>query len=629
MSVEFGQHVLSSLAGAAPWLLLGSLAAGMLAVFLDRADLARLIPRRVWQAAALGALLGLTLPLGQYAVIPVVRRLLGKGLPLAAGIALLLAGPVLTPIALAASYSALHDQAALVIRYVVAGWGTAFLTGIGVAYLCRACRVSPASLPDALVPGEPLRRAWRRALALGLRDFLTLCPYLIVGALLAAGFQTAFDPHEIETLATGKLGTALSFQARAYLLPGDTLADAAAARDLAGSVAPRAVLALLTFGSMTDLMSTALWLGVLRRRIALLTLGLVWLAATPLVVVLGSPRPAHEPIRASAPRVVFLGPADAFARNLYMARLDTGAITPLTAEPEGIEDFAPGPGGEQIAFTRNNDDGSADLWLLDVARGTVRRLTHCVRARCTAPAWHPDGTQIAYQRQEFSVSSPEATYATRVWVVDIVTAQSRLLADPQQPGSDPLWSPDGRRIAVYDAAAGGIRVHDLQTGDDVLLFSEPGETGAFAPDGARLVYPFLVRGALGQEFYTHLALADLIAGTQVALSGNQDAPVEDSYASWSPDGARLVVARRYLDERFTPGKQVYLLDVATGTVTPLVMDAACTHASPQWDPSGRWIVYQRFALDTPEAQPEVWVLDTQTGQARLLAQNMFFPAWLP
>jgi Tol biopolymer transport system component len=325
---------------------------------------------------------------------------------------------------------------------------------------------------------------------------------------------------------------------------------------------------------------------------------------------------------------VFLGPADAYTRTLYLARLDTGAITPLLGQPVRIEDFAPAPDGTQIAFTQNNDDGTADLWLLDVRSKTTRRLTHCVRARCSSPAWHPDGTQIAYQRQDFSAAVGEASRATRVWVVDVSTAQSHLLFDdPQQLGADPLWSPDGRRIAIYDAAAGGIRVYDMQTGQETFLVSEPGDTGAFAPDGARLVYPFLVRGALGQEFYTHLALADLSADTLVSLSGEQDAPVEDAYAAWSPDGTRLILARRYLDGRYTAGKQIYLLDVASGAVTPLVVDTACTHAAPQWDSSGRWIVYQRFALNDPNAQPEIWVFDTQTGQAQLLAENAFFPAW--
>ncbi|GAB4424369.1 MAG: hypothetical protein Kow00106_21230 [Anaerolineae bacterium] len=619
---DFARHFLSGLGMAAPWLLLGALVSGVLAVFLDPADAARRFPRRVWLAASSGALLGLLLPVGQYAVIPVTRRLLNKGLPLAAALALLLSGTVLTPVALAASYSALHDRAAPLVFYpalMMAMMGA--LAGGVVGRLAGESR----SAQDDFISGELPHHAWRRALTIGLRDFLTLVPWLVFGALLAAGVRTAVAPHDLETLATGQPGEALSLAARAFLVPGDTLRDSALARDLLAVYSQRAVLALLVFGS-TDLLSVALWLGVLRRRVALLTLALAWLIAAPLVWVLGEDRPAQTSAHAGLSGVVFLGPADAYARTLYLAQPETGTITPLLSQPVSIEDFAPAPDGTQVAFTRNNDDGTADLWLLDVRGGTTRRLTHCVRARCSSPAWHPDGTQIAYQRQDFSAA---AGHATRVWVVDVNTAQSQLLFDdPQQVGADPLWSPDGQRIAIYDAAAGGIRVRDLQTGQETLLVSEPGDTGAFAPDGTRLVYPFLVRGALGQEFYTHLALANLNADTQVSLSGEQDAPVEDAFAAWSPDGTRLVLARRYLDERYTAGKQIYLLDVTTGTATPLVVNAACTHAAPQWDSSGRWIAYQRFSLDDPNAQPEIWVFDTRTGQARLLAENAFFPAWL-
>jgi len=623
---EFGRHFLVILWHTVPWLLLGSFVSGVLAVFLDPADLSRRFPRQTWLAAVTGALLGLALPLGEYAVIPVVRRLLGKGLPLAAGIALLLAGPVITPIALAASYRALQPSLVLNRALVTALAGT----GAGIAAAWLAERTSPLqSTQSDFVPGEPLYHAWRRAFMLGLRDFLTLSPWLVLGALLAAGMRTAVAPHDLETLATGRAGEVLSLAARGTLLPGDTLHDVSLARGLASTYSGRAVLALLVFGS-TDLTGMVLWLSILRRRIALLSLTLAWLIAVPLLVAVAGDRPLQSPARAVMPGVLFLGPADAYARNLYLARLDTGTVVPLTDSPRNIEDFAPAPDGTQIAFTQNNDDGTADLWLLDVASGATRRLTHCVRARCSSPAWHPEGTQIAYQRQDFSAASQSATRATRVWVVDVGTAQSHLLFDdPQRLGADPLWSPDGRRIAIYDAAAGGIRVRNLRTGEEMFLVSEPGDTGAFAPDGTRLVYPFLVRGALGQEFYTHLALADLSADTQVSLSGEPDAPVEDAFAAWSPDGAHLALARHYLDERYTPGKQIYLLDVTTGAATPLIVDAAYTHAAPQWDSSGRWIAYQRFSLDSPDAQPEIWVFDTQTGQARLLAENMFFPAWLP
>ena len=623
---QYAARFLDILVGAAPFLLFGALAAGLIEVFLSRDDLARLIPRRTLPAALAGSVLGLILPIGEYGVIPVARALLRKGMPLPAAVAFLLAGPVINPIALAGTYVALrdHDLSLLALR-AAAALISALLIGLLAAF-APGCERWPRPAP--LVPDAPPRAGLRRALAASGREIALLGRYLLIAALLAAGVRMILAPGDFESLAEGRAGAVLALGARAFALPTGTPADAFAARDLTGTFAQGAVLAFLAGGAMLDLTGTVLLLSILRRRAVFALLALTLLISGLAGVIVGADE-AEQP-RARALRAVFLSPADAYPRNVYLADLETGAATPLTDAAHGVEDFAPSPDGAQIAYTQNNDGGTADIWVVDVASGKARPLTRCVRALCTAPAWHPDGTRIAYQRQEFSATPGDAARATRAWVVDVSTAQSALLfADAQLLGADPAWSPDGRRVAVYDARAGGIRVHNLLDGSSVLLSSEPGETGLFAPDGERLVYPVLVRGALGQEFYAHLMLADLSAQTEVPLSGEPDAPLDDGFAAWSPDGTRLVVARRYLDERYTPGKQLYTLDVATGEATPLLVDAAYTHAAPQWDATGRCVLYQRFVLAEADAQPEVWVLDTHTGEARLLAQNAFLPAWLP
>ena len=110
---------------------------------------------------------------------------------------------------------------------------------------------------------------------------------------------------------------------------------------------------------------------------------------------------------------------------------------------------------------------------------------------------------------------------------------------------------------------------------------------------------------------------------------DEDTPVEDSGAVWSPDGTRLAIARRYLDGRYTPGKQIYLLDPDTGEIEPLVVDPEYNHGALRWDASGRRIVFQRFSLSTAGARPEIWTVDVETGALELIAENAYLPAWVP
>jgi Tol biopolymer transport system component len=337
-------------------------------------------------------------------------------------------------------------------------------------------------------------------------------------------------------------------------------------------------------------------------------------------------RAPESPDGTRAPQVIYLAPANASARNLYRADLG-GGIEQLTDVEDGIEDFAASPDGKQIAFSQNNPDGTTDIWLLDLDSRVLRPLTRCVRAVCTAPSWKPDGTQILYQRQEFSAGQANLSWA---WMVDVNTVQTRLLFDdPQIHGADPVWSPDGRRVAVFDGQAQAIRVYDVVTGADTIIDSAQGVSGVFSPDGSKLVFPVLVRGAIGQEFYTHLDMVDFDTQSNTLVTGEPDAPVEDAFAAWSPDGTKLALARRYLDARYTPGRQIYLLDLVSGSVEPLVVDAAYNHAGMRWDSAGRRIVFQRFPMAVPDAVPEVWVYDLDTSELIQVAEDAFLPAWGP
>ncbi len=342
--------------------------------------------------------------------------------------------------------------------------------------------------------------------------------------------------------------------------------------------------------------------------------------------------------RVVPPQVIFIAPAvraeNAGAPNLWAVDPANPFVTrQLTFSEYGVLDYAPGPDGSQIVYAQRANDGTADLYLLNVDNGAIQRLTNCVKALCQSPDWSPDGSRIVYERVESNAALKELDQgAPRAWILnlrDLTTAP--LFADSQSLGGVPRWSPDGRQIATYDRNLGAIVVYDLVTGDRKLIRTLEGETGAFAfsPDGSQFVYPEMM--ATSGRFFMELSLADL-ANPQNgirSLSGRDAPPVEDNSPAWNPDGKRLAITRRYLDQRATNGAQVYLIDPATTEAQPLVVDDNYFHGAIHWDPAGERLVIQRLPYGTPEPEPGIWVYEVSTKRLWQVAKDAFLPNWLP
>ena len=72
-----------------------------------------------------------------------------------------------------------------------------------------------------------------------------------------------------------------------------------------------------------------------------------------------------------------------------------------------------------------------------------------------APAWSPDGSQIAY------VSNRSDYWEDDVWVVDVVSRKARQISKNIMASSIPVWSPDGETIALLATAKKEYWYEDL------------------------------------------------------------------------------------------------------------------------------------------------------------------------
>ncbi len=346
--------------------------------------------------------------------------------------------------------------------------------------------------------------------------------------------------------------------------------------------------------------------------------------------------------RRIGPAVAFMYPALGGVQNVWIAPVaDPAAAEQVTFAPLGVYDFGVSPDGSYLAYSeRTAPTGLHEIMLMNLNTRQVTQLTQCVQdnADCRTPVFRPGGRVIAYERVNANTGIGTGIGVVRIWLADYSRQPYEtvpLSPDSQFIGYGPEWSLDGNVLAFYssDIASPGILVYNLNPaeGAQTLKYvpSQYGTVGGLSPNGQRLVFPDMYRRVDGQV-YSFLRIADL-NGLDFVNFTNPEDEVDDTEAVWHPDGTRVTIVRRYTDDRFTRGYQLYDIDTATGAASPLLVDPAYSHGFFSYDTSGQMIVLQRFPFDPQTAtgsNPQVWTLNVTTGELTLISDNAFHPRWV-
>jgi uncharacterized membrane protein YraQ (UPF0718 family) len=258
---------------AAPFLLLGTLASGLVEVYFNREAVQRIMPKNPFLGALAGGLLGFLFPVCECGVVPLTRRLFSKGMAPATGIAFLLASPVLNPIVIASTYAAYGFGPVLYLRVglslaIAVITGLVFATQAQPAQLLRPMpliQISGGSVDVAIAP----RRGWQgvsRALRIAGDEFFEMGRYLILGSMLAALLQTVVPQAALLGLGSGPLLSVFAMMALAVLLSICSTVDAFVSLAFVGTFTTGSILAFLVFGPMVDIKSVLLYSQVFKRR---------------------------------------------------------------------------------------------------------------------------------------------------------------------------------------------------------------------------------------------------------------------------------------------------------------------------------------------------------------------------
>ena len=199
-------------------------------------------------------------------------------------------------------------------------------------------------------------------------------------------------------------------------------------------------------------------------------------------------------------RYAFKSDGDGFLRgersHLYLFDIAAKKAEPLTSG--AFDETAPAwsPDGQQIAFVRRHGDGDVDklpnrdVFVIDAKAGSQpKRLTTTTAEESGRLAWSPDGKSIAYLLgDELKWSAYDQA---QLAVIPAAGGQPRTLTTSlDRPVSSPFWSADGKSLTVVvvdDRAqylarvpAAGGNVQKVIDGRQVVNSPSAGSDGDFA-----------------------------------------------------------------------------------------------------------------------------------------------------
>ncbi|MBI5876930.1 MAG: S9 family peptidase [Chloroflexi bacterium] len=182
--------------------------------------------------------------------------------------------------------------------------------------------------------------------------------------------------------------------------------------------------------------------------------------------------------------------------QLFVVPAAGGEARALTATARDNRAPAWSPDGTQIAFARMRDSAGAynltDIWLLDADGGNARRLTETV-GRATSPTWSPDSALIACYgnaRSENGLGDP----VVHVWIAPVADGAPRMLTAALDRGAmlvappaatpGPIWSADGKNVTALIADAGNVHALRITVADSAITRVVSGERWLLSASGS-------------------------------------------------------------------------------------------------------------------------------------------------
>ncbi|WP_161598873.1 permease [Bacillus mesophilum] len=259
---------------AIPFILIGVFISSIIQVFFKEEQIKKLIPKKPLPAFLAAITIAIITPVCECAIIPVVRKLIQKGVPIHAGVTILIGAPILNFIVFGSTYYAFQDDPFIYFgRIVICLLTAAIVSFIIYIYFSKEnilknqkSDFQSLDIPQNVRGDSKLKGILHHSA----NEFFIVGKYFMVGALLASVAQVFIsETAMLNATQNTIIGTAF-MMGLAFVLSLCSEADAFVAASFSSMVPSESLLAFLVFGPIIDLKNTLVMLSSFKLRFVLL-----------------------------------------------------------------------------------------------------------------------------------------------------------------------------------------------------------------------------------------------------------------------------------------------------------------------------------------------------------------------
>lgn len=232
------------------------------------------------------------------------------------------------------------------------------------------------------------------------------------------------------------------------------------------------------------------------------------------------------------------------------------------------------------------------------------------------PVWSPDGERIAFSRGESAYvmdanGTNERVVATKLAATDYAGHMS------------PAWSPDGHLLSVVNSDS-RIMIVSVDSGpraDTVTSIEQDvSESPIWSPDGKHLLFETTYEDGWG--VYQPLWIGDMDGSR---MTGYRGFPTDTSgVTAWSPDGNSIAIVRAY---GYNTDNLAHVALMGADGSQSRNLVAGRSRSRPAWSPDGKMVAYVNSGCADYRCPSSILYVSTDGTQNGVLVANAHSPSW--